>query len=217
MKQFWSDIGYAAAGLAAVVGGYFWWGASSGWACVRPGFLIFLGLLFIVVGILLLIRDAREGTLWGGPSRYVVDNPASVQQEMKMPWSVLVENFRRLSKHDELAVCEPQSGFLSWNTGQFAIIQVHRQGDSEDWQALFWLREPAELRDTTLETICARHQVEMPTSFRKMKVQGVAFYRGGTLTIYPAGVAAEFREAFCDSVLAPKKQFSAWLADYTAE
>jgi hypothetical protein len=106
--------------------------------------------------------------------------------------------------------------YLSWNSGSFEDIRI-RKIDAEAWMALFWGRSDWTLTDRQVEGICRRESVEMPSHFRKMQAHGVAVYRQGILSLYPAVHKEQFEDAFLTSVLQPKDAFNAWLDEYTMD
>lgn len=50
-----------------------------------------------------------------------------------------------------------------------------------------------------------------------MQAHGLAIYRQGTLSIYPATQKEPFEDAFLTTLLQPAEDFRQWLAEYTEE
>ena len=73
------------------------------------------------------------------------------------------------------------------------------------------------MTDRQVEGICRRESVEMPSHFRKMQAHGVAVYRQGILSLYPAVHKEQFEDAFLTTVLQQSAAFKEWLDEYTTE
>ena len=152
----------------------------------------------------MILRSKKEREQWNVPA----------QVALEMPFAELQARFEKLAGSGE-ATMEPD--FLAWNTGAFADIRISKEGDS-DWMALFWLRSDWHYTDTQLQRICKKEKLEMPPKFRKMKAHGLAVYRNGSLSVYPAPHKGEFEEAFMDNIfLRSREEFDAWLKDYLDE
>ena len=150
------------------------------------------------------LRSKKEREQWNVPT----------QVALEMPFAELQSRFEKLAGCGEATV-EPD--FLAWNTGAFADIQISKVGNS-DWMGLFWLRSDWHYTDTQLQRICKKEKLELPPQFRKMKAHGLAVYKNGNLSLYPAPHKGEFEEAFMENIfLRSREKFDAWLKDYLDE
>ncbi len=211
------------AGCALVIGGvlYLLW-ADYGWlygfaAC----FIILTGLMTLWYFFWDLRGgfEARHPKALGdviasmSPSEEEVTSRACLK--VKRPYTLLSSQFAELAPKDELVVADDPPGFLSWNSGSFASIQIYRSGaESDDWQALFWLRGGQSLTDSQLDAICRQRGVTLNEQCREMNADGFALYQNGQISVYPAVKEEEFRFEFMETVLARGKAFREWVADY---
>ena len=213
MKTIGEYLMYGVAGLALVVGGC-WWYAASGFD-FRQVFMLILGLAFVAASVYLLWRDGKDELKRSrNASKEKKEWSKVARIRIALPFDELTVNFKALAKATDEAVAE--ESYLSWNSGSFGDIRI-QQLDAEGWIALFWVRSDWTLTDRQVEGICRRESVEMPSHFRKMQAHGVAVYRQGILSLYPAVHKEQFEDAFLTSVLQPKDAFNAWLDEYTMD
>lgn len=213
MKTIGEYLLYGMVGLALAVGGC-WWYAASGFD-FHQVFMLILGLTFVAASVFLLWRDGKDELKRSrNASKEKKEWSKVARIRIALPFDELTVNFKALAKATDEAVAE--KGYLSWNSGSFGDIRI-RKIDAEAWMALFWVRSDWTLTDRQVEGICRRESVEMPSHFRKMQAHGVAVYRQGILSLYPAVHKEQFEDAFLTSVLQPKDAFNAWLDEYTMD
>jgi hypothetical protein len=213
MKTIGEYLMYGVAGLALVVGGC-WWYAASGFD-FHQVFMLILGLAFVAASVFLLWRDGKDELKRSrNASKEKKEWSKVARIRIALPFDELAVNFKELSKTTEEAVAE--ESYLSWNSGSFGDIRI-QQLDAEAWMALFWVRSDWTLTDRQVEGICRRESVEMPSHFRKMQAHGVAVYRQGILSLYPAVHKEQLEDAFLTTVLQQSAAFKEWLDEYTTE
>ncbi len=223
MKPLKECINFLLAGFALVVGAvlYLLWG-DYGWLYgLAACFAIFLGgmLVWVFFWELRGGYDARypkgQGDAMASKTLGEEEMTSRACLKVKRPYSLLSSQFAELAKRNDLIVADDPPGFLSWNSGSYAIIQIHHSGEgSDDWQALFWLRGGQSLTDAQLEAICRKRGVTLSEHCRDMKAEGFALYQDGQISVYPAVREEEFRCEFMETVLARGKAFREWVADY---
>ena len=204
---------YGAVGLALTVGAC-WWFAASGFD-FRQVLMLILGPTLMLASVWLLRRDGKaelKRSRNAGKEKKEWSKSARIRTEL--PFDMLAGNFKALAKATDEAVAEEE--YLSWNSGSFGDIRIQKI-DTEAWIALFWVQSDWSLTDRQVEGICRRESVEMPSHFRKMQAHGVAVYRQGVLSLYPAVHKEQFEDAFLTSVLQPKEAFKSWLDEYTMD
>ena len=213
MKTIGEYLLYGLAGLALAVGGC-WWYAASGFD-FRQVLMLILGLAFVAASVCLLWRDGKDELKRSrNASKEKKEWSKVARIRIALPFDELADNFKALAKATDEAVAEKE--YLSWNSGSFGDIRIWKI-DAEGWIALFWVRSDWTLTDRQVEGICRRESVEMTSHFRKMQAHGVAVYRQGILSLYPAVHKEQFEDAFLTSVLQPKDAFKSWLDEYTME
>ena len=204
---------YGAVGLALTVGAC-WWFAASGFD-FRQGLMLILGPTLMLASVWLLRRDGKaelKRSRSAGKEKKEWSKSARIRTEL--PFDMLAGNFKALAKATDEAVAEKE--YLSWNSGSFGDIRIQKI-DTEAWIALFWVQSDWSLTDRQVEGICRRESVDFPAHFRKMQAHGVAVYRQGILSLYPAVHKEEFEDAFHTTVLQKPERFKNWLDEYMAE
>ncbi len=199
----------------------------------KDGMHMVPGVLMCIIGAASVIgmscsmyRDWKNGTLFPKILK-PEERKLATELPMELPWPQLAARFHGLAPRDEMIVADEPPGFLSWNDGE--VIQIFHtagqstakgraaaaaaEGDADSWLALYWVNDDNYLRDTELAALLRRHKLPMQESYRKMKATGLAVYRSGTLTLYPAAFEPEFRRSFLTSVLAPEATFRPWAED----
>lgn len=212
MKRLLENIAYALGGLvllAAAVAYFFWQGADRLFA-----FLIVAGVLLLMGAWGVFAADKRDGvTYFKSTKKPNWRKGESLTTEL--PFDSLRKNFLTMIRHDADAVVADKD-YLSWNSGSFADIRLERRGQ-QDWVGLFWVNAEHGMADVTMRKLCETHGLAMPDSFRRMKPHGLVFYTSGTLTLYPATLAEEFKADFLDTVLSQGRDFDRWVQEYDEE
>ena len=204
---------YGAVGIALTLGAC-WWFAESGFD-FRQVLMLILGPTLMLAAVWLLLRDGKaELKRSRNTSKEKKEWSRAARIRTELPFDLLAGNFKALAEATDEAVAEKK--YLSWNSGSFGDIRI-QQLEGESWIALFWVSSDWSLTDRQVEGICRRESVEMPSHFRKMQAHGVAVYRQGILSLYPAVHKEQFEDAFLTSVLQPKDAFKSWLDEYTMD
>ena len=213
MKLIGEYLCYGLCGLGLVLGAGYWF-AESGFD-FRQLLMLVVGGALVLATVFLLKRDAGDELKRGKKARQQkMGWNKAVCVETELPFDLLASNFRELDKKTDEVVAE--AAYLSWNSGGAGEIRIEKMGDT-DWVAIFWLSSLWHYTDTQLATICQREGISLPAGFRKMKAHGLAIYRQGTLSIYPATQKEPFEDAFLTTLLQPAECFRQWLAEYTEE
>ncbi len=184
--------------------------------------------------------------MWYDYRRDKPEQPESLRPEERcqgvdlaaeLPRSLLAERFLELAPKEEELNAEDPDSFLGWKTSGDGDFHLFPDGSDEGqgWVALWWGRsihyvreasggvalraaKPLDyLRDSEVEALCQQHGAPVQDGFFNMQPNGLAFYRAGKLTIYPAAYEAAFRQAFLSTILAPPKEFHEWAEWYYAE
>ncbi len=158
-------------------------------------------------------RDWKNGTLF---PKVVTAKERKQGSELRveLPYSLLSARFHELQAFEPTTTADEPPGFLGWAEG--APIHIHRT-EGENWLALFWVDYDNYLRDAELTALCRRHKLPMEGAYRKMKATGVAFYREGSITLYPAAFEPEFRHHYLREFLCPKAEYREWLSSRYGE
>ena len=108
--------------------------------------------------------------------------------ELQMPYYELAARFQALIRVDEGV--QVSEGYLSWAAPAYGRISIaHGHGDA--WKALFWLNDAA----------------------AQQELHGLALYRRGELSVYPASAQVRFAEAYLENLLHPSRDaFNQWLS-----
>lgn len=213
MKLIGEYLCYGLVGLGLVLGSGYWFTVSG--FDFRQLLMLVVGAALVLGTVFLLKRDAADELKRGKKARQQKqgwNKAAHLQAEL--PFGLLASNFRELDKKTDEVVAEP--AYLSWNSGGAGEIRIEKMGNA-DWVAIFWLSSLWHYTDTQLATISHREGISLPAGFRKMQAHGLAIYRQGTLSIYPATQKEPFEDAFLTTLLQPAAGFRQWLAEYTEE
>lgn len=213
MKLICEYLLYGLVGLGLVLGAGYWFSVSG--FDFRQLLMLVIGGTLVLGTVFLLKRDAGDELKRGKKARQQKQGwNKAVRMETELPFELLAANFRELEKKTDEVVAEP--AYLSWNSGGAVEIRIEKMGDA-DWVAIFWLSSLWHYTDTQLATICQREGISLPAGFRKMQAHGLAVYRQGSLSLYPATQKEQFEEAFFSTLLQPEEGFRQWLAEYTEE
>ncbi len=170
-----------------------------------------------------LYREWKNGTLF---PKIVSEKERKqgVELAVELPYSLLAARFCELRKYEPTTAADEPSGFLGWG-GRAPVHIFHTAGqmlegkgkgtvadDPEGWLALYWVDDNNYLRDSELAALCRRHKLPTQDDYRKMKATGVAFYRAGTLTLYPAAFEPEFRHHYLTEFLCPEADYREWFS-----
>ncbi len=169
-----------------------------------------LGVLEVCVWLLLLYRDRKNAPRLLSEQERL----QGTEFPLDLPWSQLDERFHQLAARDDSVGVDDPPGLLVWT--EYAPLAIYHTG-GEDWLALHWVNIHNSLSDDELATLCSRHALPMQETYRGQNAAGVAFYREGKLTLYPAAFEAEFRRCFLERALAPEAEFQQWAAEYYDE
>ncbi|MBQ9830615.1 MAG: hypothetical protein IJO38_09755 [Akkermansia sp.] len=213
MKLICEYLLYGLAGLGLVLGAGYWFSVSG--FDFRQLLMLVVGAGLVAAAVALLKRDAKDELKRGKKARQQKQGwNKAVRVETELPFDHLAANFRELEKKTDEVVAEP--AYLSWNSGAAVEIRIEKL-DNDGWVAIFWLRSPWHYTDTQLATICRSEGIAIPAGFKKMQAHGLAVYRQGSLSLYPATQKEQFEEAFFSTLLQPEEGFRQWLAEYTEE
>ncbi len=213
MSKFQEELLLLLGGVAIAVGGAVGLFYLEGWNFAKAACACLAGTV-VTVGMLYCIhRDWKNGTLFPKVLS-AKERQQGTELELELPWSQLEARFSKLALCDDTVAANDPPGFLGRAEG--APLNIFHSG-GEDWLALYWLCTDNRLRPSELAALCRRHGFPLPEETRKMKPTGVAFYREGTLTLYPAAFEAEFRRWFLENSLAPEAEFQQWASDYYDE
>lgn len=147
--------------------------------------IVALGLFLTVGASWLVAREVCE-ILSTRKAIARLGTPARVALEM--PYHELAARFMALGKADAGVLLSP--GYFSWSVPVHGRISI-AHGDGDEWKALFWLNDAA----------------------TQQELHGLALYRRGELSVYPASAQAHFAEAYLENLLHPSRDaFNQWLS-----
>ena len=197
--------------LSAVAMGICWW--------QELYIAFFMGLLLCIFMVGTFLNDIegwnqlrRRNKLATLPARKL----KSSTMDFPLSHEDMLTNFRELAAEDELACYTPAKRFLSWNDGAGHIIQIHLLPDTESWVGIFYAPDASELRDSEITAACRKANIPCSKALLGMAPQGIAICQQGQITITPASQRKHFAP-FLATVLAPRPDFTAWLAEYTED
>lgn len=209
MKRFLEDLGYGAAGVGLLAGAVCW--LCYGEFDFRQILMLVVGATLLAACVFMIRQDAQNGCLFSKTRKKIKQQWCrAARSAQDLPFALLADNFRRLAAVDDMTVAE--TDYLSWKEDSRGEIRINKITDT-DWICLFWVRGDAHMTDARLRKICLAESVELPASFLKMKAHGLAVYRDGQLSVFPAPHFEDFQDAFLDTVLQLGEAFSAWLED----
>ena len=108
--------------------------------------------------------------------------------ELQMPYHEIFSRVQALARVDAGVLVSP--GYCSWKSPAYGRISI-AHGDGDEWKALFWLNDAA----------------------AQQELHGLALYRRGELSVYPASAQVRFEEAYMENLLHPSRDaFNQWLS-----
>ncbi len=203
MSKFQEELLLLLGGVAFAVGGAVGLFYLDGWNFAKAACACLAGTVVTVGMAWCIHRDWKNGTLF--PKVVTAkERKQGTELPLELPWSQLEVRFRKLALCDDTVEAHEPPGFLGRAEG--TPLNIFHSG-GEDWLALYWFADGNHLRPSELAALCRRHHFPLPEETRKMKPTGVAFYREGTLTLYPAAFEVEFRRRFLENSLATEAEF----------
>ena len=107
---------------------------------------------------------------------------------LQMPYHEISSRVQALARVDAGVLVSP--GYCSWKSPAYGRISI-AHGDGDAWKALFWLNDAAE----------------------QQELHGLALYRRGELSVYPASAQAHFAEVYMENLLhSSRDAFNQWLS-----
>ena len=131
-----------------------------------------------------------------------------------LPYSLLRSHFEELAGYDDLAYISADKDFLSWNTQEFADVQIIKLDDDE-WVSIFRISSKKYLGIIPIKSLLGSRYDDIAHIIRDAQPSGIVLYKKGEMTIYPREYKPIYKDKFMDTLICPEQKFSRWLKRYT--
>lgn len=194
------------------LGGYIFCHYPIGWQWILGGSCIALGLVNIFsVHIYKVFQQVINYTRADNtytPSRVGVFYTPS------LPYSLLKSHFEELSRYDDLAYISEDKDFLSWNTQEFADIQIIKI-DENEWVSIFRISSRNYLGIFPIKSLLdSRYDDDIVHIIYDSQPSGIIIYKKGKMTIYPREYESIYKDKFMNTLICSEQKFRHWLRWY---
>ena len=195
------------------LGAYIFYHYPVGWQWMLGGSCIALGLVNIFLapiykGFQKVIHYTRADNTYT-PSRVGAIHTPS------LPYSLLKSHFEELSGHDDLAYISEDGNFLSWNTQEFADVQIIKI-DENEWVSIFRLSPQNFLGIIPIKNFLGSRYDNIVHLIYDSHPSGIVVYKKEEMTIYPREYESIYKDKFMNTLICSEQKFRRWLRWYSS-
>ena len=193
------------------LGAYIFYHYPVGWQWLLGGSCIALGLVNIFLahiyrGFQKVMHYTRADNTYT-PSRVGTIRTPSI------PYSLLKSHFEELSGYDDLAYISEDGNFLSWNTQEFADVQIMKI-DEDEWVSIFRISSQNCLGIIPIKNLLGSRYDNIVHLIYDSQPSGIVIYKKGEMTIYPREYESIYKDKFMNTLICSEQKFRHWLKWY---